>query len=130
MTAFLQACGAVLLAVILILAQGDNRQWVTVLTLVACCMVMAVAMGYLRPVMDFLRQLEAFGNLDSTMVEALLKIAGIGLLSEISSLICADAGNAVLGKTVQLLGTAVMLWLSVPLLTAMLELLRRILGES
>ena len=130
MAVFLQACGGVLVAVILILAQGSNKQWGTVLSLIACCMVAAVAASYLGPVVDFLGQLEAFGNLDSTMVESLLKIAGIGLISEVASLVCSDAGNGALGKAVQMLGTAVMLWLAVPLLSAMLELLRRILGES
>ena len=118
------------MAVILILAQGSNKQWGTVLSLIACCMVAVVAASYLGPVVDFLGQLEAFGNLDSTMVESLLKIAGIGLISEVASLVCSDAGNGALGKAVQMLGTAVMLWLAVPLLSAMLELLRRILGES
>ena len=130
MTVYLQACGGVLVAVILILAQGSNKQWGTVLSLIACCMVAVVAASYLGPVVDFLGQLEAFGNLDSTMVESLLKIAGIGLISEVASLVCSDAGNGALGKAVQMLGTAVMLWLAVPLLSAMLELLRRILGES
>ena len=130
MTAFLQACGAALVAVVLILVQGSNRQWGMALSLLACCMVCAVAMGYLRPVLDFLGQLESFGNLDGALVEALMKIAGIGMITEICCLVCSDAGNGALGKAVQMLGTAVMIWLAVPLLTAMLELLRRILGES
>lgn len=129
MTAFLQACAAVLLAVILILAQGKNKEMGTLLSLGACCMVALIALSYLRPVIDFLGSLETLGGLDGTMVETLLKIAGIGMVSEIACLVCNDAGNSSLGKAVQLLGTAVILWLSVPLLTALVELLQTILGE-
>lgn len=129
MTAFLQACAAVLLAVILILAQGKNKEMGTLLSLGVCCMVVLIALSYLRPVIDFLGSLETLGGLDSTMVETLLKIAGIGMVSEIACLVCNDAGNSSLGKAVQLLGTAVILWLSVPLLTALVELLQTILGE-
>lgn len=44
-------------------------------------------------------------------------------------MVCTDAGNASLGKAVQLLGTAVILWLSLPLFKALVELLQSILGE-
>lgn len=130
MTAFLQACGGALVAVILILAQGSNKQWGAVLSLLVCCMVLGMAAGYLQPVVEFLGQLEALGNLDSAMMETVLKVAGIGLISEISALVCSDAGNGAMGKAVQMLGSAVMLWLSVPMFTALLELVQRIIGES
>lgn len=130
MTQFLQACGAVLLAVVLILALGSRAKDLgALLSLAVCAMVALVAMNYLKPVLDFLGRLEILGGLDSTMVATLLKVAGIGVISEIACLVCADTGNASLGKAVQLMGTAVILWLSVPLFQALLELLQSILGE-
>ena len=68
------------------------------------------------------------GGLDSGTLRILLKAVGIGLVSEIAALVCADAGNSSLGKTVQLLGSAVILWLSLPLFTMLIELLQRIMG--
>lgn len=92
-------------------------------------MVAILAMSYLSPVIDFLRTLETLGSLDSDLVEILMKAVGIGILAEISAMVCTDAGNASLGKAVQLLGTAVILWLSLPLFKALVELLQSILGE-
>lgn len=129
MTVFLQTCGAVLLAVVLILMQKNQQEMGTLLSLAVCCMAAVIALGYLSPVIDFLGTLETLGSLDSDMVKVLLKAAGIGILSEIACLVCNDAGNASLGKAVQLLGTAVILWLSLPLFTALVELLQSILGE-
>ena len=63
------------------------------------------------------------------MLGILLKAVGIGLVSEIAGLVCTDAGNGSLGKTLQLLGSAVILYLSLPIFTAMLELIREILRE-
>ena len=48
---------------------------------------------------------------------------------EITSLICTDAGNAALGKSVQILATCGILWLSIPLFTSLIDLLNKILGE-
>ena len=130
MTLFLQVCAGVLVAVLLILTLGSHgKEMGALLALAVCCMAVIAAMTYLRPVLDFLGTLEDLGNLDSDLVTILLKAAGIGLLAEIAALICADAGNASLGKAVQLLGTAAVLWLSLPLFTALMELLQTILGE-
>lgn len=130
MDMFLRGCSAVLIAVILILTTGkDRKEFATALSIGVCAMTALMATEYLRPVLDFIRQLKELGNLDSDMVKVLLKAVGIGMLCEIAVLICDDAGNGSLGKTLQYLGTAVILWLSLPLFTMLLELLQRILGE-
>ena len=117
------------MAVVLILMLSSRKEMGTLLSLAVCCMVAVIALSYLSPVIDFLGTLEQLGGLDGDLVETLLKAVGIGMLSELAGLVCNDAGNASLGKAVQLLGTAVILWLSLPLLTALTELLQSILGE-
>ena len=92
-------------------------------------MVVMIAFSYLEPVLDFLRELEAIGDLQADMLGILLKAVGIGIVAEIAGMICCDAGNASLGKTVQLLGSAVILYLSIPVFSALLELIQTILGE-
>lgn len=129
MTVFLQVCGGVLLAVVLSAVLKEKKEMGMLLSLAVCCMASAAALGYLRPVLDFLGTLESLGSLDGDMVRLLLKAAGIGILTEIASLVCTDAGNASMGKAVQLLGTSVILWLSMPLFQALTELLQTILGE-
>lgn len=130
MTTFLQACGGVLIAVILILALGSHgKEMGSLLGLFVCSMVILLALRYLQPVLDLIRQLQGIGDLDYSMIGILLKVVGIGLISEIAALICADAGNAALGKTLQLLSASVILWLSIPLFEELTALLQRILGE-
>lgn len=131
MTHYLQAAGAVLLAVVLCLTLGKQGQdMAALLTIGVCCMVMLLAVTYLRPVMDFLEKLETLGDLNGEMVGVLFKVVGIGILTEVASLICSDAGNSSLGKVLQLLGSAVILWLSIPIFTALIELIQGILGET
>lgn len=130
MELFWKGIGGVLIAVILGLALGKNgKETGLLLTLGVCCMVAVGALSYLSPVINFVRQLQSLGQLDSQMLGILLKAVGIGLIGEIASLICIDAGNAALGKTLQLLTSSVILWLSLPLMSQLLELLQEILGE-
>ena len=128
MTLFVQICGAVFLAVVLVLAlKSTSKEFAAVLAMVVCCLTTVAALNYLKPVLQFLQSLENLGNLDNTMVEILLKSTGIGIITDIAMLVCKDAGNESMGKAVQILGSAVILYLSVPLFTALIELLQKIL---
>jgi stage III sporulation protein AD len=130
MTPFLQISGAVLLAVILVLAlKSYCKEIGTILAITVCCLTGLTALRYLQPVLEFLKKLEDLGGLDEVMIEILLKATGIGILSEIANLVCKDAGNESMGKSMQLLGTAVILYLSLPLFQTLIELLQKILGE-
>lgn len=130
MSSFWQGAAAVLLTVILCLALGkQGKETGLLLTVGVCCMIGVLTLTYLRPVVDFIYELQSIGQLDSGMLEILLKAVGIGLIGEIASLICADAGNAALGKALQLLSAAVILWLAIPLLTQLLKLIQQLLGE-
>ncbi len=129
MDGFLQAAAGVLLAAILGLML--SKQWkeaAMLLTIAACCMVAAAAVSYLKPVVALLTQLQDQANLDPEFLRILLKVVGIGLIAEIAALICSDAGNASLGKVLQVLASAVILWLSIPLLTELMSLVSGILG--
>lgn len=91
-------------------------------------MAAVAAVEYLRPVIDFIKQLENVGGLDHSLIRILLKVTGIGLICEIGAMVCTDSGCSALGKTVKILGSAVILWLSLPLYAMLVELLQRILG--
>ena len=127
---FWKAAGAVLIAVVLGLSLGkQEKDFAVLLTLAVCCMVMAIAVSYLEPVLDFLRELEALGDLQGDMLGVLLKAVGIGLVAEFAGMVCTDAGNGSLGKQLQMLGSAAILYLSIPIFSALLSLIQEILGE-
>ena len=99
MTLFLQAAAAALLAVVLGLAlEKQGKDMALLLTVAVCVMILAGAMTCLKQVVDFLNHLRSLADLNSGMVGSLMKIVGVGLVSEIASMVCADAGRASLGK--------------------------------
>lgn len=123
-------CGA-LIAVILGLAlRQQGKDMALLLSIAVCCMVAAVGISYLTPVVDFIQELSSNSGTDPQFLRILLKSVGIGIVAELSGLICTDAGNTALAKTIQILATAVILWLSLPLMQALLELVRKIMEEA
>ena len=130
MDLFLKCCAGGLVTVIVFLTlDKKGKEMGILLTMAGCCLICMGAVQYLEPVMEYVDKLEGLGALNGEMMGILLKGAGIGMLTEIASLICADAGNSALGKSIQLLGSGAIMWLSVPLFQALLDLMQRILGE-
>lgn len=123
------AAGVLLTALLIVLLNKQGKDMGMLLTVAVCCMVLTAVVTYLEPVMDFVRELEAIGTLDSSMVRILLKTVGISLVAEIAALICADCGNSALGKAVQILAVAAVLWLSLPLLRSLLVMIQKMLGD-
>ena len=109
------------------MAQG--KEYALLLSIGACALIMILMFRFLEPVLDQLKQLEALGNLQPEWLNVMLKAVGIGIVVEMGSLICTDAGNAALGKTLQFLGTGAILWLSIPLVDSLIKLLQQILGD-
>lgn len=128
MELFMKATGAALIASILGLALSKQGKDMQILLVVAgCCMVAGVAATFLRPVIVLLGELQELGNLNPELTGIVIKSAGIGLVSELACMICSDAGNASLGKSVQLLGSSVVLYLALPVFRALIELVQGIL---
>lgn len=129
MDIFLKATACVLIATVLIILLSKEQKDISILISIAtCCLVLAAASEFIAPVLSFLFQLQQLGNLDNTLVSALIKAVGITLLSQIASMICQDAGYSVLGKVLQILSTAVVLWITIPLYEGLIHLVQEILG--
>ena len=129
MSVFLKAVAGVLTAVILWLSFNKENKGISVLlTLVVCTMVISVAAAFLRPIIDFIHEIQFLGELDEDLLSIVLKVVGIGLLTEISMMICKDAGNETMGKPLQILSSTVVIWMSIPVFERLLTLLDNILG--
>lgn len=130
MEPFWKAAALALIAAVLSLTlKNQDKEYALLLSVAACLMVTAITVTYLKPVFAFLKELETLGDLRGDMLANLIKALGVGLASEIASMICTDAGNASLTKAIQLLGGAVILYLSVPMFSALIDLIQKIVGE-
>lgn len=130
MEQFFQAAALVLLAVVMILIlKGDSGGIGQLLSVLACCMVVAGAIGYIRPVITFVNSMQDIMGSSGQFLTVLLKVVGVSVTAEIASLLCDDAGNSALGKGLQFLATAVILWLSLPILTSLIQLIEGILDR-
>ena len=130
MDTFLQVTAGVLLTVVLGLMLGkQSKDMASLLTLAVLCMVIAAVATFLQPVLAFVQTLQQVGKLDSEVLRIVFKAVGVGAIGEIAATICTDSGSAALGKGIQMLSVAVILWLSLPLMQSLLDMVTSILGD-
>lgn len=131
MALFLKTAAGVLLTLVLLAElRRQEKDLALLLSMAVCAMVCLGAVSLMEPVVELLGELEALGELDGKFLELLLKSAGIGLTAEVSAAICADGGNAALGKVLRLLGSAAILCLSVPMFRTLMEVIQEMVGAA
>ena len=128
MNTIFQICSVAVLCILLCTTVNTRtREIGTVLSMAVCVMILLSAGNYLMPIMDFLENLKHLGKLDGDMVGILVKVVGIGMITDITNQICGDSGNASLGKAVQTVSAIVIIWLSLPVYNGLLDLISGIL---
>ena len=131
MEIYFKITAGILIAMILCLLLPKQKTDISVLLcLVVCGMTLICAVAYLEPILSLLNHIITLGNLPEDLIQILFKVVGIGMLSQIASVICIDAGNQSLAKVLQMITTAAVLWLCIPLLEQLLMLIENVLGVS
>jgi stage III sporulation protein AD len=131
MGGFWQGAALALIGAVLSMVLGKRSEHMGIMvTMAVVCMIAIMALNYIKPAIELIARLQVMGNLDQDMLSTLLKAVGIAMVTELATMVCADAGMTSAGKALQMLGAAVVLWLSIPLVERMLDLLQDVLGGS
>lgn len=129
MSEFWKTTSIILLTVVLSLAVGKTERDISaVLGMFALCIAACSSVIILEPVLDYLWELQNLFNLPDGLISVLLKAVGIALVSELSAAVCTDAGNASLGKMLQILGGVAVLSLSVPMFRTLMTIIKEMIG--
>lgn len=129
MEMLLKAVACVLISVVLChTIPKERKDFSLLLSVAVSCLVFIAALTYLKPVITFFSHLQTLCGLNTEMMNVMLKAVGIGLIAEIATLICKDVGNGALGKSLQILATATILYLTLPLFNELITLVEKVLG--
>lgn len=98
------------------------------LTLAACVLLGLLLVQFAQPLVDFLAKLRNIAGLDKSVTEPIMKTIGIGLITQIGATVCADAGENAIAKLIEVCGGVLALYVSLPLLEAVLSMIDTISG--
>ena len=90
--------------------------------------VLLMFVGALSEVINNFTQLVARTGIRSELFSALLRIIGIGYLTEFAAGICTDAGNSSMASKVLLAGKIIILVLAIPIINNLIEIILGVLA--
>lgn len=131
MDTMIKASAGVLVAtVICLLLNKTGKEYALLVSIAICCLLTFSTLSFIEPVFSFLERISQIGNISNTTVKILFKALGVSLLAEFTALLCSDAGNSAMARLIQILASAVILWLSVPLFENLIDLISGILEKA
>jgi stage III sporulation protein AD len=119
--------GLVAATAVVLLNHWQSRSVALVVRLGAVALILAALLPSLAEVVGALNRLTAVGGIRQLYLGVLLKVLGIAYLTTIGAALIQDMGEQALAGKVELAGKLLILVLAVPVLTAILQLLLRML---
>lgn len=126
---FWKTIGLVLIGIVLwLVLQKQEKDYAIMLSLAVCCGIAWAVAAFLQPIVEFLSQLVEMGKIEENLLGTLFKAVGIGFTAELTGKVCIDAGNSAMAGMVRMLGSAAILYISIPLMETLMNLIQDILG--
>ncbi len=119
--------GISLVAVILLtLLRQELPEFAVLLSTVVGIIILLKLMGRLMELIRAFEYLAAKAQINEVYLETLFKVMGVAYLAGFGGQICRDAGEGALALKLELAGKIIILFLAVPIMVAILEMVLRI----
>ena len=120
--------GLGLLALIIIIILKQYKPEFTVyVSIIAGAIILFMVIGKIQAIINLLSNLTSKMGTGSQFLKILLKITGIAILTEFAVSICKDSGETAIASKIDLGGKIIIISISIPIITALLELVINIL---
>ena len=113
--------------IIIILLKQYKPEFVIYVSLIAGALILVMVLDKLTGIVNLLSNLSSKAGVSSQFLGILLKITGIAFLTEFAVSICNDAGESAIANKIDLGGKIIIIAISVPIISALLELIIKIL---
>lgn len=113
--------------IIIILLKQYKPEFVIYISLIAGAIIIFMVLDKLTGIVDLLTNLSNKAGINNQFLGILLKITGIAFLTEFAVSICNDSGESAIANKIDLGGKIIMIAISIPIISALLELIIKIL---
>ena len=89
--------------------------------------MIVLCVNYIAEIIDVFTNLVKRTGLNLNLFKIILKIIGVGYLTEFSASLCNDTGNTSIGEKIIFAGKVIILVISLPIITEIIEIIMEIL---
>ena len=113
--------------IIIIVLKQYKPEFAIYVSIMAGTIILFMLMDKLNAVINIIESLANKTGAGSTFLGILLKITGIAVLTEFAVSVCKDSGETAIASKIDLGGKIIIISISIPIITALLELIINIL---
>ena len=114
------------LIIAIILKQYRPEFWIYI-SIFAGIIILMLVMDKITGIINMLTSIASKSNINTTFILLLLKITGISILAEYAISLCKDAGEVAIANKVDLGSKIIIISMSIPIITSILENILKIL---
>ena len=112
--------------VLLVVLRQDRKEFAVMCSMVVGIIIFTRLSGRLAELISAFRYLAAQAQISQVYLETIFKVMGVAYLAGFGGQICRDAGEGALGLKLELAGKIIILFLALPVMVAILEMVLRI----
>lgn len=117
---------AVLLALPL---KNSKSEYSTIIIICGCLLILGCAVSKIGGIIDIVSGVKKYMGDEAVYLGILMKIIAITYIAEFGASICRDSGYSAIGSQVEFFGKIMILSVSMPIITALLETISSIVGK-
>lgn len=118
---------AILTCIATIIVRQVKPDFASIVAIAGGVVILLFVLNYLGDVLAVFQNIINKTGLSPTLFSTILKIVGIGYLTEFTANLCNDSGNSSLATKVGLAGKIIILFVSLPIITNLIEIIMEIL---
>lgn len=118
---------ALIALIIIILLKQYKPEFVLYVNLIAGALILFLVIEELTGIVKLIQSIADKASINSQFLSILLKITGIAFLSEFAVSICKDSGEAAIASKVELGSKIIIISMSIPIISTLLEIILKIL---
>lgn len=128
MTDVIKIIGIGLLALIIIVILKQYKpEFAIYLSMIAGVLILVLSIQKLTGIINLLQSLANKTYINKSFLSILLKITGIAFITEFAVSICSDAGEKAIASKIEIGSKVIIIAMSIPIITSLLELVIEIL---
>lgn len=118
--------GLIALIIIVVIRQY-KPEFTMYVSIIAGAIILFLVLDKVTGIITLLTSLSKKTGINSEYLSILLKITGIAILTEFAVSICKDAGETAIASKVDLGGKVIIISMSIPIISALLEIIMKII---
>jgi len=113
----------IIASIIIVILKQDKPEIAILIGVAASICILIILVNYLTDVIGLFYLIVQKTGIDDSLFSGIIKIIGVGYITEFASGICEDSGNKSLAEKISLGGKIVILVLSLPILVAVIDVI-------